>query len=310
MRIAVIGAGAMGSFLAAKLDQLAEVWLVSRWQDHIAEIQKNGLSFITLDGSENSISLQATTNPETIPGKFDLAILTVKSPDTSRAATVASPLLNSTGLALSLQNGLGNLDKMSEILGSDQVAQGVTSHGATLMKPGVVRHAGVGPTYIATQPATVDRLQTVAALFNQADLETKLTANLTGLLWGKLIINVGLNAITALLRVPTGQLGRVEAAQNLVVAAVAEAVAVANAKQIQLPYQNPQAEVEKVIEATATNRTSMLADVLRGAPTEIAAMNGMIVQEGKRLGIATPVNQMLVWLIETIEATYDVRLVS
>ena len=307
MRIAIIGAGAMGSLFGAKLSPLADVWLVDPWVAHVEAMQRNGLRLTALDGTETVIPVQATTDPAAVGNEVDLAIIFVKSHQTAEAARWAKPLLKPEGLALTLQNGLGNLETIAAVLGRARAVQGVTAHGATLLGPGRVRHAGQGPTYIATRPSLAKRLDAIAALFQSAGFEVHLSDNLDSLLWGKLIINVGINALTAILRVRNGLLVEVEPARALMAAAVEEAVSVARAKGVALPYEDPQEQVKKVAIATGPNRSSMLSDVLRGAPTEIEVINGAVVREGAAMGIPTPVNQTLVWLVKAIESTYSER---
>jgi 2-dehydropantoate 2-reductase len=270
----------------------------------VQTLQHDGLRLAELDGTESVIPVQATTDPAAVGGGTDLVIIFVKSHQTAEAAQWARPLLKPDGLALTLQNGLGNLQTIADVLGEARAVQGVTSHGATLLGPGRVRHAGQGPTHIAIQPSIAERLNAVAALFRQAGFEIHLSNNLDGLLWGKLVINVGINPLTAILRVPNGLLAELEPASALMAAAVEEAVHVAQAKGIALPYADPQEQVKAVTIATGSNRSSMLSDVLRGVPTEIDVINGAIVREGTRLGISTPINQTLVWLIKAIEASY------
>jgi 2-dehydropantoate 2-reductase len=304
MKIAVIGAGAMGSLFGGKLSPYGDVWLVDPWASHVQTLQRDGLRLTELDGTESIIPVQATTDPAAVGGGVDLVIIFVKSHQTAEAAQWARPLLKPDGLALTLQNGLGNLQTITDMLGEARAVQGVTSHGATLLGPGRVRHAGQGPTHIAIQPSIAEHLNAVAALFRPAGFEIHLSNNLDGLLWGKLVINVGINPLTAILRVPNGVLAELEPASALMAATVDEAVRVAHAKGITLPYDDPQRQVKAVAVATGSNRSSMLSDVLRGVPTEIDVINGAIVREGTRLGIPTPVNQTLVWLIKAIEASY------
>ncbi|MFQ5611408.1 MAG: ketopantoate reductase family protein [Anaerolineae bacterium] len=308
MKIAILGAGAMGSLFGAKLSPLAEVWLVDPWLEHVMAMRKDGLRLTGPDGAARTVPVRATPDPTAVGGQVDLALIFVKSHQTVEASRWAAPLLKPDGLALTLQNGLGNLEMMAGVLGQDRVLQGVTAHGATLLGPGQVRHAGAGPTHIATRPDRARRVEAVQRLFERAGLETHLAGDLDALLWGKLIINAGINALTAILRVPNGVLVESEPATELMAAAVAEAVAVAQAKGIELPYPDPLARVKEVARATAANRSSMLADVLRAAPTEIDVINGAIVREGKRAGLETPLNQTLVRLVKAIEATYEQRI--
>lgn len=306
MRIAVIGAGAMGCLFGGKLARQNEVWLVDGWEEHVQAIQQQGLFFIHPDGREEIIRVQATSDPAAVP-LSDLAIIFVKSYQTRWAAQQAVRVLAADALALTLQNGLGNAEIIAEVIGSERTVQGVTAHGATLLGPGRVRHAGTGPTHLA-QPAHVVRpVQPIVDAFNAAGLDTTLSDNVEALVWGKLVINVGINALTALLRVPNGQLNRSPTAAGLMRQAVEEAAAVARARGIQLPYPDPPARVAEVAAATGTNRSSMLADVLRGAPTEIEVINGAIVHEGRRLGVPTPVNEVLYRLVLALHETAPAR---
>ncbi len=306
MRIAVSGAGAMGSLFGGKLSAVTEVTLLDPWAEHVAAMQRDGLRIVELDGRETTVPVTATTDPATVP-EVDLAIIFVKSHGTRQASQWTSHFLAPDGLALTLQNGVGNGEMMAEVLGADRVVAGVTSHGATLLGPGQVRHAGCGPTHFATRPEIAERLSDVVTVFEQAGFEVHLSDDLESLVWGKLIINVGINGLTAILRVPNGQLVEIPAASALMAQAVAEAEAVCQAKGISLPYDDPLGRVQEVARATATNRASMLQDVLRGAPTEIGVINEAIVREGKRLSIPTPINEFIVTTIRAIEGSYAVR---
>jgi len=306
MRIAVVGAGAMGSLFGGKLSAAAAVTLLDPWTEHVNAMRRDGLRIAELDGSETTISVNATTDPSAVPAA-DLAIVFVKAHATGQASQWASGFLASDGLALTLQNGVGNAETMAEVLGEERVVAGVTSHGATLLGPGRVRHAGFGPTHIAARPEIAGKLADVAAVFEQAGFEVHLSDDLDSLVWGKLIVNVGINALTGILRVPNGQLVEIPAAGELMAQAVAEAVAVCEARGVTLPYGDPLGRVREVARATATNRASLLQDVLRGVPTEIGVINGAIVREGKRLGVPTPVNELIVTTIRAIEGSYAVR---
>jgi 2-dehydropantoate 2-reductase len=138
-------------------------------------------------------------------------------------------------------------------------------------------------------------------------LPAELSDDLDTLVWRKLIVNVGINALTALLRVPNGALVTTEVARELLLQAVAEALAVAAARGIVLQQADPLAQVLDVARATGANRSSMLQDVLRGSPTEIATINGAIVHEGRRLGVPTPVNSLLTALVRALDATAELR---
>ncbi len=307
MRIAMVGAGAMGSLFGGRLACVADVWLVDPWREHVEAIRREGLRLVEGE-AEHTVKVAATGDPSEV-GAVDLAIVFVKSHQTPWAAGVARQLLQPDGLALTLQNGLGNGEALAQTLGAERVWVGVTSHGATLLGPGRVRHAGSGPTHLALRADVADKVEEAVRLFRQAGLETHLSENLDSLIWGKLVVNVGINALTALLRVPNGVLAEDEAACMLMERAVAEAVAVAQVKGITLPYPDPQRRVREVAVATGANRSSMLQDVLRGSTTEIGVINGAVVREARRLGLPAPVNELLTDLVRAVERTHDKRIV-
>lgn len=306
MRIAIIGAGALGGVIGFYLSAVTDTVLVDPWADHVAAMVAHGLH-CERDGSDTQRTVRAFTDPA-LAGPVEAALVLVKARQTPWAAEAARRLLAPDGVAYTLQNGLGNYEVLAATLGETRVGQGVTSLGGTLLGPGRVRHAGMGPTFFGAAPdcAVADRL---ADLFTRAGLPATVCDDVTSLVWGKLVVNAGINALTALLRVPNGVLAEVPAARELLAAAVREAAAVAAAQGIILPYPDPVEHVLGVARATATNRSSMLQDVLRGAPTEIAAINGAVVREGMRAGVATPVNALLTTLVEALDATATQRII-
>jgi 2-dehydropantoate 2-reductase len=305
MRITIVGAGAMGSLFGGRLSRVADVCLLDPWNEHVAAIRRDGL-LVEEPSGELVVALSATTDPDEV-GPTDLAIIFVKSHRTDWASELASRFLKPSGLALTLQNGLGNRDTIASILGEQRAWQGVTAHGATLLGPGHVRHAGQGLTHVEDRPELGERIQEIASLFGRAGIETQVSPDVNSLLWGKLVINAGINALTALLRVRNGVLGERAGPRGLMEKAVEEAAEVARAKGVALPYDDPERRVREVAAATGENLSSMLQDVLRGSPTEIEVINGAIVQEARKLGVPAPVNESLVALVKAIEETYQVR---
>lgn len=298
MRIAIIGAGALGCLLGFSLADVAEVTLVSGSAERAAAIAAGGLRREAA-GAEDARAVRAVSDPaEAYPA--DAALVVVKAGQTARAAAMAAALLGPGGVAYTLQNGLGGREILAAALSPGRAGQGVTALGATLLGPGRVRHAGTGPTAFGSEP---DRAlaAALAGLFERAGLPADVSDDIDGLVWGKLLANAGINALSALLRVPNGALAELPAARALLERAVAEAAAVADARGTRLPYADPAAHALGVARATAANRSSMLQDVLRGAPTEVAAINGAVVREGARLGVPTPINSALLALVEALD---------
>jgi 2-dehydropantoate 2-reductase len=194
------------------------------------------------------------------------------------------------------------------VVGEKRAYAGITSQAATLLAPGQVRHAGCGPTVLAAGRGQAEKIAIIAGLFNRAGIHTRIDEDGEALLWSKLIVNVGINALTALLRVPNGILVQIPECELLMTQAVDEAVAVAGALRVNLASEAQAERVRQVCTLTSANRASMLQDVLRGAPTEIDVINGAVVAKGREVGVPTPVNVLLTQLIKALEATASHRI--
>lgn len=313
MRIAMIGAGGMGSLFGGKLADagIHEVWLVDPWAEHVISMRQHGLELIDTDGSISRIAVNATTDSAEVAehGPVDLAFVFVKSYATERAARQAARLLADDGLVVTLQDGLGNREVLTEVVGEDHVINGVTGHVGTVLEAGRVRHAGAGATYLTdSQAVSRERVDVVAAALNTAGIDTRVETDIDSHIWGKLIVSAGIYPLTALLRVHNGVLADEGTAQQLVELVVGEAVAVAHARGATLPYDTPIEHVLTVARETGANRSSMLSDILRGTPTEIDTINGAIVREGERLNVPTPINSVLVSLVKALERTPNERI--
>jgi 2-dehydropantoate 2-reductase len=308
MRIAIIGIGAMGCLFGAKLSQVAEVTLVGHWPAQLAALREHGLRLIDPDGRSHTLRLSATDDPQTA-APADLALILVKSYQTPQAAATAQQLLAAHGVALTLQNGLGNLEQLTAVLGPHHANLGITSEGAALLAPGVVHHAGTGHTTLAdaggtAPPEPVEGAvspHTIAELFASAGFATSLSPTVAGLVWGKLAVNAGINPLTAVLQVPNGFLAENAAARQLMQLAAQEVARVAAAQAIQLPFADAAAQALAVAKATAANHSSMRQDVANGRPTEIGAICGAVVAAGRRCGVATPVNGVLQTAVQQAE---------
>lgn len=305
MKIAVVGAGAMGSLFGGLLAEAGnEVWLYDLWAEHVAAINQAGLD-IEREGTVRTIKVRAVTDPARI-GRAELVIVFVKSTQTAAAAETARDLAGEDGLVLTLQNGMGNADIIAATVAAERVVAGTTAHGATLLAPGKIRHAGLGPTIIGMwtpAPSAPDQAQQLADFLTAAGIATEAVTDVHSVIWNKLLINIGINAVTALTGIKNGQILDLEVTRNLCRAAVEEAMAVARALQIDIAPDAVQ-RVFKVAEATAANRSSMGQDVDHRRPTEISTINGFIVDQARQLGLDAPVNETLTALIETLQYHY------
>lgn len=306
LRVAVIGPGAIGLFFGGLLSRLGlDVWFLDKSKERAAHLNRQGLLFEEAGTGKRS-PLKVTSNAASI-GPSDLVLVCVKSYDTESAASLLPSLIHQNTLVLTLQNGLGHVEVLKKFLLERQIAIGVTFHGVTLVETGHIRHAGEGPTYIGSFPPDEKmrgQLVKLAEILTAAGLATELVENIEEIVWNKLLINVGINALSALIRLENGDLVKFPEIQKLMAMAITEALAVARGKGLRA---NPQTveEAKAACLATAKNRSSMLQDVLKKKRTEIEAINGAVVKEGKTLGIATPANEVLTLLVKGIEKSYN-----
>jgi 2-dehydropantoate 2-reductase len=302
MKTAIIGSGAMGSLFGGKLSLAGhEVVLYDVYREHVEAVRAGGLSIEDAATGQVTVARpSASADPSSVQGAA-VFIIFVKSTTTEEAAAQFVPWAGPETLVLTLQNGLGNEAIIRRHFGATRTAAGVTSHGATFLGPGRIRHAGKGPTHMSMADGRPGRLEELRAALVSAGFETHVEADVAGLVWSKLIINVGINALTAIMGRPNGMLLDGEETRAVMADLVAEAVSVAHARGVQVTYADPLATVYDVARKTAANRSSMLQDFDRGRPSEIDFMNGAIVREAAALGIPVPVNATLTRLVKALE---------
>lgn len=297
----ILGTGALANYFGFQLAEAGvDLSLLGTWQDGVEALNQHGIRLINGE-LEKSCRVQAYSNPDQVPpARF--ALVLVKSWQTERAAEQLRKVLAPDGLALTLQNGLGNRETLSRLLGEERTAQGVTTTGATLLGPGTVRPGGAGEITLGTHP----RVQPLIELLRTAGLEVHSSEDLPALIWQKLVINCAINPLTALLQVPNGKLLESRAALAVMTAAAEETRQVALAEGVVPQGDDLHEAVRRVARKTAENRSSMLQDVRRGAPTEIDAICGEVVRRGARHGVLTPVNQLFVHLIKALIDTKEI----
>lgn len=302
----------MGCLFGALLAPHAKVSLYCR-QERIARLLRTrGIVLQDMDGTKHQQPVQTISNLDTAPRQsFDYALICTKAHASSEAGVIAQALLRRDGLALTLQNGLGNREQIAEHVGMERCMVGITAQASTLLEPGRVRHAGAGQTVIAPDGGQQRRQSfALVGLFNSAGIDTMVEDDPEALLWSKLIVNAAINALAALLRVPNGELGVEPGCRALMKQVVDEAVQVAQAMGIKLlnaDQVDPFKHVLQVCAQTATNRASTLQDILHHAPTEVAVINGAITRLGEIHHVPTPVNSMLTRLVQALEATASER---
>jgi len=306
MKITIVGPGAMGLLFGASLAKSKEdIHILDHDVKRAEYIKKNG---IKVEGITNfSTKLDISSDPKRI-GSSDLVIICVKSYDTEDAIKHSKSLIGNNTQVITLQNGIGNVQILDEAVGEDRVVGGVTNQGATITGLGQIRHAGKGDTVIGKKDKKVlGSIRDISRILGKAGFPTKISKDINSLIWSKLIINVGINALTAITGLNNGRLLNYDGTRSIMKQAVSEAVKVAKRKRIKLIYDDPIQKVESVCRATAKNVSSMLQDVLNKKKTEIDFINGAIIRQGKSLNIATNANEILTSLVKTLEESYDKR---
>lgn len=310
MKICIVGPGALGCLFAAILAKAGhQVWLLDHRAERAGLIDTQGICLHDRQG-RRVVPVRATANPALI-GLVPLAFLCVKSDAAPGAARNLSPILGPDSLLIALQNGIAHHRLLADIVPS--LALGITAQGATLLGPGVVRHGGGGPTKVGfladVGERARQRLQEAVALLNGAGIETTFCSDILAVAWQKLIVNAGINAVTALENCANGELLMRPAALATLKAAVQEAAQVALAAGITVAV-DPVAMTLDVCRGTAANISSMLQDIRRQRPTEVEAINGAIVRQAAIFGISVPTNQALLAGVKALESELALRPVS
>jgi 2-dehydropantoate 2-reductase len=235
-------------------------------------------------------------------GPADLVLVFVKCYHTEDAARAARPLLGPETAVLSLQNGWGNAPRLAAVLGKERVLAGVTYHSATVVAPGHVHHTGRGVTVLGElDGARTPRLGRIAETLSGAGLEVRPTDKVLEEIWSKLALNCCTLPTSALLRFLADELIRDPHTAELMRGILREVIAVANAQGIPLAYDERWETIRGLLERAVGGKSSMLQDVEKGRRTEIDVINGAVVEAGKRLGIPTPVNEVMVGMVRALE---------
>jgi 2-dehydropantoate 2-reductase len=284
--ILIVGTGALATLFAARLSQAgSRVTMLGTWKDGLDALGKNGARLLDAQGDEHQFDVRVANDPHECIG-IKSALVLVKAWQTERVARQLVECLAEDGVAVTLQNGLGNRETLAQSLGPGRVALGTTTTGATLLGPGLARAGGEGIISIERHPA----LGFIDKALQSTGFNVQIVEDAQSLIWGKLVINAAINPLTALLRVPNGQLLERPSARRMMSSLAYETAQVASAEKIPLPFPDPIAAAEDVARKTGANHSSMFQDVLRGAPTEIDAICGAVVKAAQKHQIHTPAN--------------------
>jgi 2-dehydropantoate 2-reductase len=305
MKIVIAGPGAMGCLFAGlflKQKGKNEVWLLDKHPERVKSIKNSGIILEGITSARHSVNI--TADSKSI-GVSELIIIATKSYDTESALDSIKPLVSDDTNILSLQNGIGNMQLIADMFGPDKTICGITSHGATLISSGRVRHAGKGDTIIGRPDGKIFRgLLNISNVLSEAGIASKTSKDINSVLWSKLVINAGINPLSAICRVANGVLLENDGIKELMRQAVIEANKVAKKNKAKLIYDDPLAKVELVCKSTSDNISSMLQDILNHKRTEIDFINGAVSRYAKSAGMKTPVNDIIVHIVKAIESTY------
>lgn len=294
--ILIVGTGALATLFAARLARTGHiVSMLGTWRNGLQALQEGGARLLEQDGSQSASPVNAQHDPARLRGAR-MAIVLVKAWQTERASQQLAECLAPDGLAITLQNGIGNKEILVRRLGEGRVAIGTSTTGATMLGPGLARAGGEGIISLEQHP----HLGPLEQALKEAHFNVRMVEDAGSLVWGKLVINAAINPLTALLRVTNGELLRRPAARTLMGDLACEVAAVAGAEKIRLPFEDPVAAAEQVARETSGNHSSMFQDVRRGAPTEIDAICGAVTSRGAKHGVPTPVNSACWKLVQAL----------
>ncbi|MGA2097499.1 MAG: 2-dehydropantoate 2-reductase [Candidatus Acidiferrum sp.] len=299
-RIAIVGAGAVGGYFGGMLARAgAPVIMIGR-PAFVEAVRKNGLFLDTVQFKE-TVRVEASTELKDARGA-EIVLLCVKTTDNAATSKQLAPLLAPGALLVSMQNGVDNAEQIHAASGINAISS-VVYVAAAVPQPGHVKHSGRGDLVIGPRNEHTER---VAAVFERAGVGCRITDNIAGELWTKFTWNCGLNAVSALARVPYGQIAANPDARKMVETAVYEILAVAEAAGIHPPgFEDPQVALAgafKIATQMAEAYSSTAQDMMRGKRTEIDSLNGYISRRGAELGVPTPVNHALYSLVKLAEA--------
>ena len=296
MRISIIGAGALGCLHGVYLSNGGhDVTLVDIRSEIVDAIERDGLRVDGVRGDHGAAVGAAT--PDKAQGPMDMVLMLVHTDGTAEAAKLAARLLVDDGAAITLQNGIGNVEALSEALGPGRVLGGISYNSASFNAPGHTTHTNAGPTLIGELDGTqTKRTEQLAAALEPVG-EVRISDNIIGVIWNKFVQSCAMHGLCALTGLMAGEIANHPEAEAVRDLAFAEAMAVAAAKRITLSDSDPMASVRR-ISSTVFVRPSMLQHVEQGRVTEIDSQSGALVREGKKVGVATPVNEAITLLVK------------
>jgi 2-dehydropantoate 2-reductase len=301
VKIAVMGAGAVGCYYGGMLARAGHaVTLIGRPQ-HVEAVRAKGL-FLEAQAFQAHVPMQASTESSGVRGA-KLVLFCVKSTDTESAAGELAPHLEPDALVLSLQNGVDNAERLQSVL-RQEVAPAVVYVATEMAGPGHVKHHGRGELVIGpgtgSGSGSTAASREIVALFAAAGVPVQVSDNVPGALWEKLVLNCAYNALSAISQLPYGRMVEGEGVEAVMRDVVQECLAVARGAGVTMPGNTWEA-VQRIARTMPTQLSSTAQDLARGKRSEIDHLNGYVVRRGEALGVATPANRALHALVKLLE---------
>ncbi len=300
MRIAVIGAGAMGSIYGGHLSLHNDVYLIDTNQAVVDQINQGGL-VLQENGEDVTYRPTALTSTEG-QEPMDLVILFVKALFSQAALRGNRGIIGPNTYLMTLQNGSGHEDILSEFVSEDRIIIGTTEDNGAVLAPGHVRRGGTGKTNIGMLTEdSAGFLPRLKETLDACGFQGCIHENIQQLVWNKLFTNVSLSALTGVLQVPMGFIAGNEHAWTIAKKLIHEAVAVAHG----LGLEADEAEITEKVRQTSANSpegiTSICADLKAGRKTEVNTISGSVVRASKKCGVPAPTHELIVELIRAME---------
>jgi len=299
MKIAILGAGAMGSLFGGYLSTHNDVWLIDVDKNKIDRIKDKGV-IIREENNEFVVHPNAVTDASGL-SPVDLLIVFVKAMYSRSALYSNKHLIGSNTYVMTLQNGSGHEETLMEFAPEDRIIIGTTQHNSSMIEPGHIHHGGKGLTQIGLLKGDSNKLQYMADNFTSCGFKTVVSDNVKKQIWEKLLLNSSASVLTAILQVKLGYILNNPHAWNLAEKLIREAVSVANAEGIGFDVEQEINKIKNVLKGAQDGYTSIYADLKNSVRTEVDTISGSVVRAGKRLGIPVPNHEFAVSLVHAIE---------
>lgn len=304
MKIAVLGAGAMGCLYGCYLSRKHDVILIDSYAPQVEAINDKGVTITETDGTEHHYAMKAAlSGSRTEP--VDLLVVFVKSTATYAAIETNQGLIGPDTLVMTLQNGAGNDRDIAHFVPRENIVIGTSKHNSVGTGPGACRHTGSGETTLGTMVKDSDKDKKVAEILEECGLEVVVSDDIQRIIWSKLFVNMSINTLSALLECRIGYMIENKYAWDFAKRIIYEGVMVAEADGTYFDRREALESVHKVCEAVPNGYASMYQDRKNRRKTEIDKINGAVVEQAKLYGVPTPYNSLVVDLIHAVEGTYD-----